>query len=314
VNLPFEKQDVQSFVASTLRGQRVEPDGPVPCDLAVVGQDPDAEEERRGRGFVGRSGEILWGGEYDLIGSILGRPRDTVYVSYLCKQRIPDNEWARLTNHQKAYYWEEIKAELRKISPKVVLAFGKRVCQALVPGFRSITRDQGQPVWGYGETYIVMPLWHPAAYLRGNTNVITDLAVAISQVPILLKEGLPKPIRHGPSLPWKTTDEFLEVWPENISFLSQVHNKESVWERPAKCSLCGKKLTCRKYEGEGLKWTLCQKHAILTEQWAKTNEPAMREHVEAQSVMDRSNKIRRAADRIETKMRKVWEEKEHYQC
>jgi DNA polymerase len=294
---------------------RVEPDGPIPCDLAVVGQDPGKEEEEQGRGFVGRAGQILWGGEYDLIGGLLGRHRDTVYVSNVCKQRITDQEWERLSGYQRAYYYEALRAELGDVQPKVVLAFGRRACEALVPSFRSISRENGKARWGYNEDYIVVPLWHPAAFLRGNKDVITDLAVAISSVPILLSDGLPKPLRHGPPLPWKTSDDFLGVWPELISFLLPARDKKSgePWERKAKCTLCGQKLTCRKYVGEGVKWILCQKHAIITEEWARTNEEAMKQHSDIATPSEKLAKIRRAVERMEKVARNKWEEREHYE-
>ena len=284
---------------------RVEPDGPVPCDLAVVGESPGREEVKVGRGFVGPSGKILFGSE-GLLTALLERSRETVYVTNVCKVPLPDKEWAKLTKYQQAYYYEELRAEMEKVGPKVVLAFGRRAASALVPSFRSITAAQGTPVWGYGEQYIVVPLWHPAYILRGNHDALADLVIGISQVPVLLKEGLPKPLKHGPSLPWNTSDEALEAWPSSISFLELGRRSK------LKCSLCGQKAECGRYEGEGLKWIVCLKHAIITAQWAKDNEEAMKEHARLERVMNQSNKMQRSADRIETKIRTKWSEKEHY--
>jgi DNA polymerase len=168
----------------------VPPDGPAPCDLVVVGEAPGREEMKQGRGFVGPSGRLLWGGEYDLIGGIVGRPRDTVYVTNVCKVPMPDEDWGTLSSEEKAAYIEVLRVEIDDIQPRVVLCFGRRACQALVPGFVSIGVDQGKPRWGDGR-YVVMPLWHPAAHLRGNAAVIPQLAVALAQVPELLEVGLP---------------------------------------------------------------------------------------------------------------------------
>jgi DNA polymerase len=308
-NLPFEKQEITHAV---VLGPRVEPDGPVPCDLAVVGESPGKEEVKLGRGFVGKSGQLLFGHPEDvlrgeaLIPNLFGRVRSSIYVTNVCKVPLPDNEWNKLTKYEQAYYYQEIRDELKQVAPKVVMAFGRRAAAALVPGFTSISRAQGKASWGYGEKYIVLPLWHPAYYLRGNKNALTDLVVGISQVPLLLEEGLPKPLKHGPALPWKTTDEALYAWPEVISFLRLETTKK------LKCVICGSREECGRYEGEGLKWILCMKHAILTAQWAKTNEPALREHQRLDAVMDQSNKIERAADRMETRMRAKWHEREHY--
>ena len=310
-NLPFEKQDVRDAVVSAISGQRVLPDGPVPCDLAVVGESPGKEEVRVGQGFVGASGRMLWANEKggdDLVVELLGRARETVYVTNVCKVPLPDKEWAKLTKHQQACYYEEVRSELNAVAPKVVMAFGRRAATALCPGFRSITQSQGTPVWGYGEAYVVVPLWHPAYILRGNHEALADLIIGISQVSLLLEEGLPKPLAHGPSLPWQTTDECLEAWPESISFLTLGKRSK------LKCQLCGSSEECGRYEGEGLKWTLCLGHAILTAQWAVDNEPALREHAKVEAVSKKLGSIRRAADRMEDKMRVKWSENEYYQA
>ncbi len=284
---------------------RVEPDGPVPCDLAAVGESPGRVEEERGRGWVGPAGRVLWGG-HNFIPAILGRERETVYCSNVCKVPLPDNEWNRLSAVDQSLYTREIREELERVQPKVVLAMGRRACSALIPGFYSITREHGKPRWGYGEHYIVMPLWHPAAGLRGNARVFNDLIMDLSEVPDLLENSLPKPLKEGPPLPWKTTDEFLDVWPETISFMKLTK------KRKVKCQLCGKKTDVGQYEGEGLKWILCRSHAIISEEWAKKNEPLLAEEAAFERANAGRSKMERAANRFESKVRKKWAEREHY--
>ena len=278
---------------------RVEADGPVPCDLAVVGESPGRKELELGRGWVGPAGRILWGGD-DLIPTLLGRARETVYASNVCKVPLPDREWEKLKRYEQETFYKEIREELQAVQPKVVLAMGRRACIALIPDFYSITREHGKPVWGYGELYIVQPCWHPAAYLRGNKNVLADLIVDISQVPALLEDGLPKPLKDGPALPWKATDECLQAWPAKISFM--VRGKLV----KLKCTLCGSKQECGRYAGKGLKWILCMKHAILTEKWAAKNENVLLEHATAAVDDTKKTRFERAAIRMEKRMRQRW--------
>src|SRR3990172_1749596 len=150
---------------------RVEPNGPKPCDLAIVGESPGKQEVIEGRGFCGPSGKMLWGGD-DLIGSIMDRPRETCWVTNVCKVPLPEAEWAELSSEKRQVHIEELSIELRLVQPKLVLAFGARACKVLYPGFTNMTSCQGKYVYS-PEGYIVMALWHPAYILRGNPRAIT---------------------------------------------------------------------------------------------------------------------------------------------
>lgn len=285
--------------------QRCEPDGPCPCDLAVVGEAPSTEELKQNRGFCGPSGKMLWDGELNLIGGIVGRPRETCYVTNVCKIWMPEDEWQRLTYKEREPHVNSLHDELRRVLPKVVLAFGRRACSALYPGFRGIKLDQGKPKHPEGKTYIVMPLWHPAAYLRGNQEALTDLIKALAEVPNLLEHGLPmEPVTEpGSEIPPDiTAEDILYYWPTTISFMKFIKEKEKT-----RCKLCGLTKLCARYEGRSLKWDLCRKCAVVAECWAIDNEPALYEHdtleVDRQGVL----KIERACNRLESSMRKEWD-------
>ncbi len=105
---------------------------------------------------------------------------------------------------------------------------------------------------------------------------------------------------------YQTTDDLLDVWPLEISFLKLIKY------RKAKCQLCGRKDEMGQYQGEGLKWVLCRKHAIVTRDWAKTNEPIMAEHATLERANTGRSRMERAANRLETKVRQKWSEREHY--
>ena len=275
----------------------VPPDGPVPNDIAICGESPGAEEIKQGRGFCGPSGKLLWGGEYDLIGGIVGRPRESCYVTNVCKEPMDEYQWKQLTYHQREdNYHRPLRNELLKVNPKVVLAFGRRACMALCPMFTSITQDQGVPRQGEGVGYIVMPLWHPSAYLRGTQRALTDIMVALAMVPELLANGLAKEPELAVQGHLPTTDDMLDYWPSNILFLTKtkVHK--------ASCKLCGVKGECGVYAGLTLKWNLCRTHAIVTEQWASENKLAVKalaEHNEVEERRAKDKKLERAADRVQ---------------
>lgn len=55
---------------------RVQPDGPVPAQIAFVGEEPGDTECREGRGFVGPSGQLLW-----QLAADIGLKREDVWVT-----------------------------------------------------------------------------------------------------------------------------------------------------------------------------------------------------------------------------------------
>jgi DNA polymerase len=276
---------------------RVEADGPVPCDLAIVGEAPGKMEVKEGRGFCGPSGKVLWGG-HNLIGEFVGRPRETCYVTNVCKEEMPEHEWEKLTYAERQVHITELRGELLKVQPKIVLAFGRRASQVLVPGFTTMTGDAGKAVWNRDMNCIVMALWHPAAMLRGNTKVLPSLVSSLSEVPAMLED-------YGAIKAVAISDQ--PQFPEAISFLKMVKLRDKTT-----CILCGKKTKVGYYEGDGLKWRLCMPHAITTERWARDNEESLRDHARIEFLKSREDKVYRAAERMQKNFTKKIEEREHY--
>lgn len=64
--------------------RKVLPDGPVPTKLCFVGEGPGVNEVEEGRGFMGKSGDVLW-----TLGGSYGVKREDVWVTNaaLCRPR-----------------------------------------------------------------------------------------------------------------------------------------------------------------------------------------------------------------------------------
>lgn len=281
---------------------RVPPDGPCPCDLAVVGESPGKQEVAEGRGFVGRSGKVLWGGD-DLIGSVVGRPRETVWVTNVCKHPLPEDEWVHLSHNQKAKYVDELRRELDMVEAKVVITFGARAGSVLIPGFSTMTNESGKHrVVG---KKIIVPCFHPAAMLRGNPKVLEKLIEALLPVPDLLNDydaiinasmtakqlGLyDEPVHEFPD------------WPQSIGGMKLEDKKGK------KCVLCGEtKGEIGRYRSDKLKWQLCATHAVAAELWALRNEEAMAEHSLINEKRERLHNLERSADRLQNAIKESLE-------
>lgn len=245
---------------------RVEPNGPSPCDLAIVGESPGKQEVKEGRGFCGPSGKMLWavnGVGDDLIGTIMGRPRDTCWVTNVCKVPLPEEEWLALDSSNQQVHINELSSELRRVQPKVVLAFGARANKVLYPGFTSMTDCQGKIVYSR-EGYAVVPLWHPAYVLRGNPEAKLDIIASLSEACDLI--GHIDEVRDTVgSIPVSLYGHANIEFPGTISFMSLTRKKKG------KCVYCGETKECGQYDGLGLRWLICLEHSIRTAGWAETN-------------------------------------------
>lgn len=104
------------------------PDGPVPARVAFVGEEPGSTEIRKGRGFVGPSGRLLW----DALGPACGFTRQQVWVTNaaLCradKVRLSNGvELPKDTVKQMAAECckQRLLDELRVVDPVVIVPLG----------------------------------------------------------------------------------------------------------------------------------------------------------------------------------------------
>ena len=126
--------------------------------LVFVGEGPGFDEDREGRPFVGKSGQLLT----RIIEKGMGLTRESVYILNVVKCRPPGN---RDPNPEEINVCLPfLKAQLSIIGPDVICALGRVACQALMGGDFKITRHRGQ--WKTYEGIPVMPTFHPAYLLR----------------------------------------------------------------------------------------------------------------------------------------------------
>lgn len=134
----------------------VPPDGPIPARIMLVGEAPGAEEELRGRPFVGASGA-----ELDRMLHDAGIARSECFVTNVCRVRPPNNDLNnfiakakkdRTPAHVKVrdkWVTKEIVEglnllylELETVRPNVVVALGNTSLWALT-GITGITKWRG---------------------------------------------------------------------------------------------------------------------------------------------------------------------------
>ncbi len=163
---------------SQSRNQTVFGEGPEQADWLLVGEAPGQQEDRQGRPFVGRAGQLLT----QMIRA-LDATREQMFIANTLKCRPPGNR-DPLPEELRAcepYLLKQIKL----IQPKVMVALGRFSAQALLKSDQPLGRLRGQ-VYQYGPNKIpLIVTYHPAYLLRNpadKAKVWLDLLLAHKQI------------------------------------------------------------------------------------------------------------------------------------
>jgi len=146
-----------------------------PCaEVMCVGEGPGETEDRLGRPFVGRSGELL-----DKMLAAIDLAREDVYICNTVKCRPTLDNGHRLAN--RAPTPDEMKncrpyleAQIEIIRPRVILALGAPAAKSFMGEKFSITKQRGQ--WYDGPLGIpIIATFHPAYILRQTGGAMTEV-------------------------------------------------------------------------------------------------------------------------------------------
>ena len=160
-NLKMEALDCHKCQLDQSRTHVVFGIGNQKADLMFVGEAPGAEEDRTGKPFVGRAGQLLT----KIIQSI-GLTRDDVYIANVLKCRPPSNRNPKLNEIEQCEPY--LLRQIELIKPKVICALGTFAAQILLRTDERISKLRGD-FYSYHGTK-VMPTYHPAYLLRNPEN------------------------------------------------------------------------------------------------------------------------------------------------
>ncbi len=125
--------------------------------LVFVGEAPGADEDRQGRPFVGKAGQLL-----TRIIEAMGLKRSDVYICNVLKCRPPGNRTP--LPHEIDACKEFLEQQLEVIDPEIICALGTVATRALLKTDAPITALRGM-VQEYRGIPCV-PTYHPAYLLR----------------------------------------------------------------------------------------------------------------------------------------------------
>ncbi len=137
--------------------QLVFADGTPGAQVMIIGEAPGREEDREGKPFVGRAGQLL---DRMLAAIDLDRTQN-VYITNVLPWRPPQNRDPKPEEIGMMKPFLERHVALAK--PEVLVIMGNISCQAVL-GKRGITRLRGK--WEQALDLPVIPMFHPAYLLR----------------------------------------------------------------------------------------------------------------------------------------------------
>ena len=155
---------LDAFEGCSLKGtatQLVFADGNPEGRVMVVGEAPGADEDRQGKPFVGRSGQL-----FDRMLAAIGLDRSHVYIANIVPWRPPGNRAP--TPQEVAICMPFIARQIALADPDVLVCLGGSAAQGLLGSKEGILRMRGR--WHDFETgrrsIKAMPMLHPAYLLR----------------------------------------------------------------------------------------------------------------------------------------------------
>jgi uracil-DNA glycosylase len=145
------------------RTNAVPGEGSPDTEVVLIGEAPGFNEDRLGRPFIGRAGDLL----VKLLGSI-GWRRDDVFITNVVKCRPPDNRDPEPDEVTACAPY--LKRQLEILDPAVIVTLGRHSMGRFMPGAR-ISQAHGttaavDPASGARDA-TVFAMYHPAAALRG---------------------------------------------------------------------------------------------------------------------------------------------------
>ncbi len=157
------------------------------AEIFIIGEAPGRDEDRIGRPFVGRSGELL-----DKIFTACGFNRsEHLYIGNIIKCRPPGNRTPlpEEVSHCLPYLHKQIEW----INPSIIILLGASALANMVDINLKISRERGK--WIHQGNRWIMPVYHPSALLR-NPSLKRDTWEDFKKI-ILKYRGLINPEHYS---------------------------------------------------------------------------------------------------------------------
>ncbi len=173
VGIFVRKEDLMKIVEERIRSCRACPlhegrmnvvpgEGSLDSPLMFVGEGPGEEEDKTGRPFVGRAGQML-----TRLLKEVGIDREKVYITNVVKCRPPGNRVPTAQEMNACSHF--LMAQIQIVNPKVIVALGSTALSFFLEKKVSITKMRGKVIeWIGGK--LIFPTFHPSYLLRNRST------------------------------------------------------------------------------------------------------------------------------------------------
>jgi len=131
------------------------------ADIMLVGEGPGGDEDKIGRPFVGKAGQLL-----DKMLASIDMRREDLYITNVVKCRPPGNR-TPLEEEAEACM-PLLRMQYALIRPKIVVCLGATATRHVYDPEARITRVRG--TWMQKNGVWFLPTYHPAALLRDESK------------------------------------------------------------------------------------------------------------------------------------------------
>jgi uracil-DNA glycosylase len=136
-------------------------EGDADARIFFIGEGPGENEDRTGRPFVGKAGQLL-----DRMIGAMGLRREQVFIANVVKCRPPGNR--EPAPDEVATCTPYLVRQLEIVRPSVIVTLGRPATQYMLQTKQSMSRLRGQ--WQQWRGIRLMPTFHPAYVLRQYTE------------------------------------------------------------------------------------------------------------------------------------------------
>jgi DNA polymerase len=179
-----------------------------PCAaVMVVGEGPGETEDKLGRPFVGRAGQLL-----DKMLLAIDLPREDVYICNTVKCRPTLDDGVRLRNRapdpdEMANCRPYLDEQIEIVGPRIILCLGAPAAKSFLGPKFSITKQRGQ--WFEGPSGIpLIATFHPAYILRLTGGEVEATKRLVWGDLKMIRKRLDEPPAPAPPPPTEQIDLF----------------------------------------------------------------------------------------------------------
>lgn len=164
----YSLEDVEAFVHKCKRcplcknrTNVVFGEGNPKADIMFIGEGPGFYEDKMGRPFVGRAGQLL-----DKMIESIGFKREEVYIANIVKCRPPNNRDPHDEESEKCL--DFLRWQVKIVNPTIIVCLGAVSARNIIDKDFKITQNRG--IWYKRGKFNIIATYHPAALLRDESK------------------------------------------------------------------------------------------------------------------------------------------------